>query len=541
MDGDGSGSNIPGHAPGPAVNPHAHAQAQTQIHANGRSSGERSEGVSDPGTQNRPRKFVIQSTFGVPRERRSRKSRPCDACRRRKTACIITTEPPYGPLLRQQSGSEGGSTSSSKPAGAGHSFPDSGPGGSGERDVTDMLASPNTVKSSPRPITSPSNVSVSAASDYSPRPGYEAIAGSYSSYASPRGRPRSDPDASAASMDIVQPTLNSPESSCISGAGSVHTLEDNPGRATYFLGRTAEQDPFVLDAFSYGILSETATVDANVVQLHRGGSGVDDLPLHFLFLSMGHPKHTNETREQASDAIETKVWPHADVLVGLYFKHVHPVLPIVSKVRFLRRYASNRKSIPGCLRGAVYALASVFWAEDPSTRRGDRFPLEQHEIVDQAHRALRREIENPNFFVLQACLLLIHIQPPSIDAMEAPSTFTLSAQATACAQLIGLHQDPGDWNLEIIEKKLRKKLWWAAFVTDCWAAVSHGNPPHIGETSYNTTMLDIDDLRCDEDVPEELQHLVDSSSWCFDVASGARFLETVKITRLLRGVIDSNL
>lgn len=441
-----------------------------------------------------------------------------------------------GPPVRQQSGSDHGST---QPASTNHSLQDFSPGGPGERDSTDNLASPNTTKSSPRPVTSPSTVSVSAASDYSSRQGYETNYAGYSSSTYPRGRLKSDTDTSTTSMDIVQPTLNSPESSGTSG--SVHTLEDNPGRATYFLGRTAEQDPFVLDAFSYGILSETATVDANVVQLHRGGSDVDDLPLHFLFLSMGHPKHTNETREQASDAIETKVWPHADVLVWLYFKHVHPVLPIVSKVRFLRRYSTNRKSIPGCLRGAVYALASVFWAEDPNTRRGDRFPLEQHEIVDQAHRALRREIENPNFFVLQACLLLIHIQPPSIDAMEAPSTFTLSAQATACAQLIGLHQDPGEWNLEIIEKKLRKKLWWATFVTDCWAAVSHGNPPHIGETSYNTTMLDIDDLRCDEDVPEDLRHLVDSTNWMFDVASGARFLETIKITRSLRGVIDSSL
>ncbi|KHN95055.1 fungal specific transcription factor domain-containing protein [Metarhizium album ARSEF 1941] len=548
MDGDGSGYNTPGHRPGHVVNPHAQAHG----------SCDRSEGVSDPGSQTRPRKFVIQSTFGVPRERRSRKSRPCDACRRRKTACIITTEPPCafcksrgmicqststtdGPLLRLRSGSEGGS---SKPAGTDHSFPGTSPGGSGEWDAADTLASPNTTittKSSPRPIASPSSVSASAPSDYSPLPGYDAGSSSYPSHADHRGRLKSDiAGIATAGMDIVQPTLNSPESSCLSGEGSFHTLEDNPGRATYFLGRTAEQDPLVLDAFSYGILSETATVDANVVQLRRGGSDADDLPLHFLFLSMGHPKHTNETREQASDAIETKVWPHADVLVRLYFKHVHPVLPIVSKVRFLCRYASNRKSIPGCLRGAVYALASVFWAEDPNTRRGDRFPLEQHEIVDQAHRALRREIENPNFFVLQACLLLLHIQPPPIDAMEAPSTFTLSAQATACAQLIGLHQDPSDWKLDIIEKRLRKKLWWATVVTDCWAAVSHGNPHHIGDTSYNTTMLDIDDVRCDEDVPEELRHLVDSSSWSFDVASGARFLETVKITCLLRKVIDGN-
>lgn len=339
-------------------------------------------------------------------------------------------------------------------------------------------------------------------------------------------------------MNIVQPALNSPESSV---GGSAHTLEDNPGRATYFLGSTAEQDPFVLDAFSYGILSESSTVDANVVQLHRGGTDVDDLPLHFLFLSMGHPKHSNKSREEASDAIETKVWPHADVLVRLYFKYVHPVLPIMSKVRFLRRYASNRKSIPACLRGAVYALASVFWSEDPATRTGDSFPFEQHEIVDQAHRALRREIENPNLFVVQACLLLIHVQAPTMDAMEAPSTFTLAAQATACAQLIGLHQDPGEWNLEPVEKKLRRKIWWATFMTDCWAAIALGNPPHISETSFNTVAVDIEDMRCDEDVPDDLRYLVDLQNAYFDVSSGARFLEHVKVTTYLRGVLDCSL
>lgn len=103
MDGDSSGSNIPG--PGAPVHPvhasHGHAHGLAHGLAHGQAPAERSEGISDPGNQSRPRKFVIQSTFGVPRERRSRKSRPCDACRRRKTACIITTEPPckFGPLL----------------------------------------------------------------------------------------------------------------------------------------------------------------------------------------------------------------------------------------------------------------------------------------------------------------------------------------------------------------------------------------------------------------------------------------------------------
>lgn len=413
-----------------------------------------------------------------------------------------------------------------------------GPGrGVLDREQTESLGSPNTAKSSPRLVTSPS---VSCASDYSTsRFGNEASSTGYSSYGFTREYIKSEADASIISMDIVQPALNSPESSIVGGVA--HTLEDNPGRATYFLGSTAEQDPFVLDAFSYGILSETSTVDANVIQLHRGGADVDDLPQHFLFLSMGHPKHTNLSREEASDAIETKVWPHADVLIRLYFKHVHPIMPLLSKVRFLRRYASNRKAIPACLRGAVYALASVFWSEDPTTRNGDPFPFQQHEIVDQAHRALRREIENPNLFVVQACLLLIHVQPPSIDAMEAPSTFTLAAQATAAAQLIGLHQDPSEWNLEFIEKKLRKKIWWAAFVTDCWAAIALGNPPHIYESSFNTSLVTIDELRCDEDVPDDLRYLVDLQSAYFDVSAGARFLESIRITRYIRGVLDCSL
>lgn len=44
--------------------------------------------------QGRPRKFTIQSQFGRARLPRSRKNRPCDACRRRKTACVIPSEPP---------------------------------------------------------------------------------------------------------------------------------------------------------------------------------------------------------------------------------------------------------------------------------------------------------------------------------------------------------------------------------------------------------------------------------------------------------------
>ncbi|KAG6104627.1 hypothetical protein E4U13_008310 [Claviceps humidiphila] len=575
MDGDSSGP--PDAVPVPSPYRFSATEQQQQQHQqqHQQQQHQHPEAGSEPPSaataHGRPRKFVIQSTFGVPRERRSRKSRPCDACRRRKTACIITTEPPCAFCRTRgitcQSTAAGEAALARTYAGYDHVAP----AGSGAgRDHAETRTSPNTAKSSPCgaggglssspvPVAATGSTSAAAAaaavaaaaaanSQYASSSrygGHETPFAAYSSHGFESGSfdgfvrdadIKIEPDSSVMSMDIVQPALNSPESSV--GSTASYTLEDNPGRSTYFLGSTAEQDPFVLDAFSYGILSEMSTVDANVVQIHRGGTDLDDLPQHFLFLSLGHPKHTNMSREEASDAIETKVWPHADVLVRLYFRHVHPILPLLSKVRFLRRYASNRKSIPACLRGAIYALASVYWTEDPSIRTADAFPLHQHEIVDQAHRALRREIENPNLFVVQACLLLIHVQPPSIDAMEAPSTFTLAAQATACAQLIGLHQDPSEWNLEPVEKKLRKKLWWSVFLTDCWAAISLGNPPHISETSFSTVPVDIEDLRCDEDVPDDLRYIVDLQNAYFDVASGARFLEYVKVSRCLRTVLD---
>lgn len=45
-----------------------------------------------------PRKLHIETRFGRARRLRSRKDRPCDACRHRKSACVITVRPPCRPL-----------------------------------------------------------------------------------------------------------------------------------------------------------------------------------------------------------------------------------------------------------------------------------------------------------------------------------------------------------------------------------------------------------------------------------------------------------
>ncbi|KJZ78658.1 hypothetical protein HIM_02049 [Hirsutella minnesotensis 3608] len=514
----------------------------------------------------RPRKFAIQSTFGNPRERRSRKNRPCDACRRRKTACVITSGPP---CLHCQSRGLVCQSSQTLPArrqgldplhhSSRHSQPPLLPLGSTEPKPThaasmnrqppckeslapqpnvssrlevNELLTPSTIQDSPK-IASPlssgeppqGQEAVSRALGHGPA----AIVHQNLVYAISSSSGDADRRPSA---DDGSPLNTLPDARC-----QTQSLEDITGRTAYHLGPTSEQDTILLDAFRYGILNERFTIDANILQVHPGSSTADDRPIHFLALEIGHPDYVDRARKAASDAIEAQVWPYGENLVRLYFRHIHPVLPILSKVRFLRRYHSDKTSLPACLRGAVYGLACAFWDFDMALR-GNPCPFPQHEIVDHAHAALRREIENPNLFVVQACLLLIHVMPPAIDAMEAPTTWTLAAQATACAQTIGLHQDPGKWGIDFLEKKLRRKIWWAIFMTDCWSSICHGNPPHISLTSFDTSPPTMEDVRADEDVPEDLRYLVEPPDIQFEVSAGARFMEMVTIARHLRVVID---
>ncbi|KAF5667675.1 hypothetical protein FCIRC_9833 [Fusarium circinatum] len=316
-----------------------------------------------------------------------------------------------------------------------------------------------------------------------------------------------------------------------------YALEDVPGRTAHAMALGSEQDPYFLDAFRSVLLSDREGIDANFVQVYHGGPDVDDCPMHFLLLLDEFPDHRNEARQMASDAIERIVWPHGPALVRLYFRHVHVGFPVIHKTRFLRQYATAKLDIPTSLRGAVYALACVFWKQDATLARIP-CPFQQHELTNHAQEALRRELEAPNLSRLMSALLLMHMVPPDIDSVETPYIWVMACQATAIAQMLGLHQDPDKWNIAPWEKRLRKKLWWAVFYTDCWSAVSHGNPPHISYESFTTPPPDMDDLRSGEDIPDDLRYMIDPEDATFRVSDGARFLEMITVSREMRAILD---
>lgn len=321
---------------------------------------------------------------------------------------------------------------------------------------------------------------------------------------------------------------------------STYTLEDNKNRTAHSMGLAAEQDAYLLASFPSVIVTETNLVASDIVQVEAKNVPRETIPLHFNILQNSFMPYDKLMKDDASHTIALKVGRHGPDLVRLYFKHVHPMYCIVSKVRFLRAYNDDKLSIPTSLRAAVYALGSAYWEQD-STLKATPRPFQQWELFLPAQVSLERELEAPNLWRMQACLLMSHDRAAGNTVFETPRIWTTSAQTVACAQMIGLHRDPSDWKLASWEKSLRKKLWWATYVTDTWCSVSHGNPPLIYPMSFTTSDVDMSDMEFDEDVPDDLRNMVDKGSVGFEISNAARFVELVKLTQLLHALIDTAL
>lgn len=359
-------------------------------------------------------------------------------------------------------------------------------------------------------------------------------------------------------------------------AARIYTLEDNPKRTAHSMGLAGEQDAELMVSFRSSVMNEANQVDADIMQVYAGDLVSNHPPVHFNMLHDSFAPQDNAAKDAASERIEAAVSGNADELVRLYFRHVHPVYPVLAKTRFLQVYfgdsdiegtidtvstpaistcgtpestsrgtsgtRAGKLSIPASVRGVVYGLASNFWKRNQANAA---FPLNQHELFEDALASLQREFHGPDLWTLQACLLLLHENSAENATIETPRVWTLTAQAVACAQVIGLHRDPTNWSIAPWEKSLRKKLWWATFAADVWSSVCHGNPPHIYRESFTTPLLTMDDLAIDEDVPPALagriQCLVDQATVRTDVAKCARFFQTVAVSRIVHELLHSSL
>ncbi|CAG8959687.1 hypothetical protein HYFRA_00001592 [Hymenoscyphus fraxineus] len=492
------------------------------------------------------RKINLQTRHGGSRESRSRRDRPCDKCRTRKSACVITDKPPcrfcelrglqcsfnIGPRIRHRKFTVEDGNSIEIDSDAATPTEASYPGDhespqeskypiSSRIQVQHQLASPTETLSpaSERSETRPTTTTRQYLSWQELTSGPETPEIVTSPTAFPL-RPTPDRNTS-------QPTPHERDLTPFS-------LECDKKSTAHFVGLSGEQDTNLFSSIRYNILNETNFLDFNVRQVYAGNPSTGAPPIHFSILQNTFPVRDQVVKQTSSGAIEAHIQGHGDALIRLYFRFIHPVLPILSKSSFLAQYTTDKLSIPASLRGAIYGLACAFWRQDPILKNHP--PIAQTALFEHAHAALNRELDSPKLSTLQACLLIIHEQPDISASTESPRIWVLACQATACAQSLGLHQDPTNWKLPLWEKRLRKRLWWATVMHDIWISMCHGNAPHISIGSFDTSELDMADMASDETVGPGGFELEERDRG-FSLQNAARFLANIRLTMVLWGVL----
>ncbi|KAL6792479.1 nitrogen regulatory protein [Trichoderma sp. SZMC 28013] len=223
------------------------------------------------------------------------------------------------------------------------------------------------------------------------------------------------------------------------------------------------------------------------------------------------------------DAIEAIVAPHGRTLIDLYFRVVHPGMPIIQKTVFMEKYERSYREFSPPILAAVYILAINWWDHHDELSKLPR------PDVRELERLVRTTLEDamfrPKLSTVQAGLLLS--QRPEGDQW-APT-----AQLVAIAQELGLHLDCSGWKIPPWEKGLRRRLAWALYMQDKWGALVHGRPSHIFPSNWAVRPLranDFPDVEWDENDQEERQ----------DIEKGRLvFTRFVQLSEILSVILDT--
>lgn len=265
------------------------------------------------------------------------------------------------------------------------------------------------------------------------------------------------------------------------------TLGLQEDRYSQYIGPTTDFEPSLIDLSPFDPQDESLLSRGTL----RKVSEVDTFLMLPDYTTPGH-EHLIED----ADAIENIVAPHGPALLELYFRIIHPSLPILQKTVFYEKYNRSYREFSPPILAAVYILAINWWDHSEELIGLPRPDLRELERL--ARVTLADAMYRPKLSTVQAGLLLS--QRPDGDQW-APT-----AQLVAIGQELGLHLDCTNWKIPHWERGLRKRLAWALYMQDKWGSLVHGRPSHIFASNWAVLPLfpsDFPDVEFDESDSDE--------------------------------------
>ncbi|KAH7118222.1 fungal-specific transcription factor domain-containing protein [Dactylonectria estremocensis] len=489
------------------------------------------------------------------RKRQRRSLRPCDACRKRKTRCV--TKDGDGGCVHCQLRVTACTFQHDPPerqatTGASSSGAVGGPGGVGigigldhhrQGPSSSRSLSLGRGRKESRDEARPLGSLASLVSETQTLLSETQSVQSFLSPAETRASGDSTAQHHHAPSSVIVPELVEP--------GPLNrTLGCSLSRFAELYGLGSDMEPILMRHRPYDIRSHEFSLETHAIRRVLEDDGGQEYPVTF-HLAADEKAVEPDPTHSLVDSIEGCVHPHGPSLVELFWRHVHPCYPIVSKDAFTLIYSQSYRNIPPALLAAVYLSATRWWTYDPEL--SIRSPPVATHLRKLLQTALPWSYHRPKLCSIQAALLLLQCQPE--DPLNPDHTFQwgLTCQALAIGQCLGLHLDATNWTIPQWERNVRKRLSWALFMQDRWTALAYGRPVHIHNDDWavkDLTPADFADYDTDDSEADFTDYDTDDS----EVTPGpgpdddgrsiaatgmTQFIQMVRLTKILSVVYSS--
>jgi hypothetical protein len=441
-----------------------------------------------------------------PRPFRSRRDRPCDACRGRKIACRIDTAPPCAFCTGRGSPCtfENGPSSKRRkvlpPSSNGHHL----------QIETFASFSPSWDDFVSEQFDSTIFDTLELAEDESPISLNQAESS------------RSRPDGQVSSTSPQQSRFQGPR-----------RPTETPGQlGTNSLGRwqVPPDTGHLSRHVTYALMLGREHIDLAHVQLRRTSTTQDPNASSGTAPILALKEHTppllvgalSNSPPAWSDVEALLSERQRHELIQLYFHFVQPAFPVLKQVAPADR--ANREAFdfgPAsiALSSCVYATALPFsihndYLNATLTDAGDRRDV----LYGISIAAILAEVNSPSLETLQACLLLLQKGPTIQHQGLTPAYACFASVAVTIAKSLGLQYDCSSWDPEIAEQRLRHRLWWATFIVDIWISIDTPGGRSIRNDEFDVLLprqlnMTADELSAQAEEPHftclvELSHLL---------------------------------
>lgn len=183
----------------------------------------------------------------------------------------------------------------------------------------------------------------------------------------------------------------------------------------------------------------------------------------------------------------------ASDLIELYFEHVHPLMPIINRTEFMKKFEDPNDSPSLMLLQAVLLCGSRVLKNPLLYDNKGLSNLASITFFRRAKALYETNYESDPVSIVQTVILIGSFWEGPEDVTR--NSYYWTRVGVGLAQGFGFHRDISALpSLTASDKKIWRRIWWCLFEKDRNVAIAFGRPPSIDLTDCDVPMLVLEDF-----------------------------------------------